>query len=92
MPANPKYLTQSSWQRFAKLTAGFIGGFGVCIAFHVALAAWFNQPNVVATSSFTSYLLWGGLLILSFLAKNGWKLWGLYILMTLLLLLIYALA
>ncbi|WP_020533218.1 hypothetical protein [Flexithrix dorotheae] len=83
MPANPKYLTNSPWQRFAKISAGFLGGFGVSITFHLALAAWLNRPNIIITSAFTAFLLWGGLMILAFLAKNGWKLWGFYLLMTL---------
>jgi hypothetical protein len=31
MPANKKYLTQSPFQKFLKITAGFIGGYTVMI-------------------------------------------------------------
>ncbi|MEM8901035.1 MAG: hypothetical protein AAGC85_23190 [Bacteroidota bacterium] len=80
MPANKKYLTTSPWQKAAKLTAGFIGGFLLSSSFHTALASCWNRAEVVATSEFSLFLLWAILMILAFLAKNGWKLWGLYIL------------
>lgn len=80
MPANKKYLTASPWQKAAKLTAGFIGGFILSSAFHTAVAAWWGRAEVVATSGFSLFLLWAGLMIVAFFAKNGWKLWGLYIL------------
>lgn len=84
MPPNPKYLTHSKWQRFAKISAGFLGGFLVTISFHVALGAWFSRPYVVITGYFSIFLLWAGLMILAFLSRNGWKLWGIYLLITLL--------
>ncbi|MEM7509319.1 MAG: hypothetical protein AAF388_00220 [Bacteroidota bacterium] len=79
MPANKKYLTNSPWQKGAKLTAGFIGGFILSSSFHTAIASWWNRAEVVATSGFSLFLLWAGLMIVAFLAKNGWKLWGIYI-------------
>ncbi len=84
MPPNPKYLTRSKWQRFAKISAGFLGGFLVTISFHVALGAWFSRSYVVITGYFSIFLLWAGLMILAFLSRNGWKLWGIYLLITLL--------
>ncbi|MEM8889189.1 MAG: hypothetical protein AAGD28_14510 [Bacteroidota bacterium] len=80
MPANAKYLTTSKWQRFAKISAGFIGGFLVSAAFHVVLAGWIGRPNVIITSAFTSFLLWAGLMIIAFLSHNGWKIWLQYLL------------
>ncbi|MDW7692025.1 hypothetical protein R9C00_15220 [Flammeovirgaceae bacterium SG7u.111] len=79
MPANSKYLTRSKWQRFAKISAGFVGGFLVSASLHIAIAAWFDRTNVIITASFTFFLTWSGLMVLSFLARNGWKLWALYI-------------
>ena len=83
MPANPKYLTQSKWQRFAKISAGFLGGYIVSSSLHLALASWLDHVTVLITSTFSAFILWSVLLILAFLAKNGWKIWGIYLLITL---------
>lgn len=84
MPANPKYLTQSKWQRFAKISAAILGGYLVSVSFHLALASWFNHVNIIITMAFTGFILWVALMIMAFLAKNGWKIWGIYLLLTLL--------
>ncbi|WP_337968123.1 hypothetical protein [uncultured Flavobacterium sp.] len=84
MPANPKYLTQSKWQRFAKITAAILGGYFVSVTFHLALAAWFNRANILMTMAFSGFILWVALMVIAFLAKNGWKIWGIYLLLSLL--------
>jgi zinc transporter ZupT len=83
MPANKKYLS-TPFQRFLKITAGFIGGYAVMLSFHVLLTSAFKRENIIITSAFTGYILWAILLLLAFLANNGWKIWGLYILLALL--------
>lgn len=83
MPANPKYLTQSKWQRFAKITAAILGGYFVSVTFHLALASWLNRANVLMTMAFSGFILWVALMVVAFLAKSGWKIWGIYILLTL---------
>lgn len=83
MPANTKYLS-SNWQRFAKITAGFLGGYSVTISFHLALTFIFNHVNVIITLSYTGFILWAILIVLAFFAKNGWKIWAIYFLITLL--------
>ena len=90
MPANKKYLS-SPFQRFLKITAGFIGGYAVMLSFHIMLTFIFEKKNVVITAAFTGYILWAILLLFAFLAKSGWKIWGLYILLTLLFALPYLL-
>ncbi len=90
MPANKKYLS-SPFQRFLKITAGFIGGYAVMLSFHILLTFIFEKKNVVITAAFTGYILWAVLLLFAFLAKSGWKIWGLYILLTLLFALPYLL-
>ena len=85
MPANPKYLTSSLWQRFAKITAAILGGYMVTTALHLALATWVNKVDIIITSTFSSFILWAILMVLTFLAKNGWKIWGVYLLVTLIL-------
>lgn len=82
MPANKKYLSTPS-QRFAKISAGLVGGYLVTISLHLALAYWFNHVNVLMTLRFGGFILWVGLLIVAFLVKNGWKIWGIYLLITL---------
>ena len=83
MPANPKYLTQSKWQRFAKITAAILGGYFVSVTFLLALASCFNCANVLMTMAFSGFILWVALMVVAFLAKSGWKIWGIYILLTL---------
>lgn len=80
MPANPKYLNPSFWSRFSKITAAIIGGFMVSIFFHLAIASWFNHVGVIITSTYTSFILWAALMIFAFLAKNGWRIWAIYLL------------
>ncbi|MEO7978315.1 hypothetical protein [Flavobacterium sp.] len=83
MPANPKYLTQSKWQRFAKITAAILGGYFVSVTFHLALAVWFNRANILMTMAFSGFILWVVLMVIAFLAKSGWKIWGIYLFITL---------
>ncbi|MEZ0452252.1 hypothetical protein ACR78Z_23580 [Sphingobacterium thalpophilum] len=80
MPANKKYLS-TPFQRFLKITAGFIGGYIVMLSFHVLLTTFFEKKDVVITAGFTGYLLWAILLLFAFLSKNGWKIWGIYLLL-----------
>jgi len=84
MPANKKHLTKSPWLRLAKILAGVVGGYTVMFSFHLLLARIFPQENVIATSFFTGYILWAILLLLAFLAKNVWKVWAAYIVLTVL--------
>lgn len=51
-------------------------------SFHMLLTKVFPQENVIATSFFTGYLLWAVLLLFAFLAKNVWKVWAVYLLLT----------
>lgn len=84
MPANEKYLTASGWQRFGKISAGILGGYMVTMAIHLALAAWMKHTNVIISATYTGFLGWVAFMILAFYAKSGWKIWGLYLLLTLL--------
>jgi uncharacterized membrane protein len=34
--------------------------------------------------AFTGFILWVTLMVIAFLAKNGWKIWGIYLFITLL--------
>ena len=83
MPANPKHLSNSG-QRFLKITAGILGGYFVTIFFHNALGSILHHKGaLIITTAYTSFLMWASLLVLAFMSKNGWKIWGIYILLTL---------
>jgi hypothetical protein len=82
MPANKKYLTKSPFQKFLKITAGFIGGYCVMISFHCLLCCVFEPKNVMITAAFTGYILWAVLMLVAFLAKSAWKIWLCYITLT----------
>lgn len=84
MPANKKYLS-SPLQRFLKITAGFIGGYLIMISFHLLMTYFFDKKDVIVTAGITGYILWAILLLLAFLAKNGWKIWAIYLLLAVLL-------
>lgn len=80
MPANKKYLTTSSWQRFAKISAGILGGYIISALLHMTLALWLPvHMKALITSVFTLYMSWCTLIVTAFLFKNGWKTWALYL-------------
>lgn len=83
MPANNKYLTASPWQRFAKISAGILGGYCVAMAIHLALAAWMKHINVIVSATFSGFILWVAFMIVAFYARNGWKIWALYLILML---------
>ncbi|QWX84642.1 hypothetical protein H0I23_03070 [Cellulophaga sp. HaHaR_3_176] len=81
MPANKKYLS-SPKQQFLKVTAAFLGGYLVAITFHLALAYLFNPINVIISSSFTVFIVWVALMVIAFIAKSGWRIWGIYLILS----------
>jgi hypothetical protein len=78
MPANKKYLS-SPVQRIAKITAGIVGGYAVTVSFFLMLSLWLDRQSTFFTLIFAGFLLWCGLLIVAFLAKNGWRVWLVYL-------------
>ncbi|MFD2034992.1 hypothetical protein ACFSKL_09330 [Belliella marina] len=81
MPANKKHL--SSWtQRLAKISAGFVGGYLVSASMFIALAFWTDHINMVMSLRFAGFIVWAFLMVFAFLSKNGWKTWGIYLLVT----------
>ncbi len=80
MPANEKYLTKSPLQRFLKISAGFVGGYGITQALHIALMDYWSPANTLVTLLFGGIILWATLMVIAFLAKSGWKIWGIYLL------------
>lgn len=84
MPANPKYLTASRWQRFAKISAGILGGYFASMSIHIAAAAWFNHVNTIITAAYSGFIVWVVFMLLAFLSRNGWFVWLLYLAITVL--------
>lgn len=84
MPANKKYLTTSPFRRWLKITAGFFGGYGVMISFFLMLSCFFDRKEVLMTGLFSGFILWAVLLLLAFLTRSGWKIWLVYLALTLL--------
>ena len=83
MPANKKHLTPTFIHRFSRITAGFVGGYFVTVSFFLALSFYFDKASVLFTLVFGGFLLWVALMIIAFIAKSGWKIWGIYLLLTL---------
>jgi hypothetical protein len=82
MPANTKYLS-SPGQRWLKISAAIIGGYLVTMALHNAIGIFITPKSVIAlTSAYSAFIVWVAFMILAFLFKNGWKVWGLYLLIT----------
>ena len=78
MPANKKYLS-SGGQRFLKITAGILGGFIVTILFHNAIAILLKDKGwLIITSAYSSFIVWVFMMVVAFMAKSGWKIWGIY--------------
>ena len=82
MPANKKHLNPNFLHRFTRISAGLIGGYFVTVSFFLALSYVLDKVAVLFTLVFGGFLLWVGLLIVAFIAKKGWKIWALYLLLT----------
>ncbi|MEM0998954.1 MAG: hypothetical protein AAGN35_17985 [Bacteroidota bacterium] len=83
MPANPKYLS-SRTHRILKITGGILGGFMVTMALHLLIGAMLeNKSPLVITTAFSAFFVWVGTMVVAFLFRNGWKLWGVYLSITL---------
>ncbi|MEM8846749.1 MAG: hypothetical protein AAGD17_06575 [Bacteroidota bacterium] len=81
MPANAKYLS-SGRQRFLKTSAGILGGFIVTILLHNAIGTMLVAKGpLIITTGYSSFIVWAALLVIAFMAKNGWKIWGIYLLL-----------
>lgn len=83
MPAQTRYLS-SRGQRALKITAAILGGYLVSASFHLMLGALpFGREVVVVLSGISFFMVWTGLMVMGFLVRNGWKLWGIYLVLTL---------
>jgi hypothetical protein len=82
MPANKKHLNPNFLHRFSRISAGFIEGYFVTVSFFLALSYVLDKVAVLFTLVFGGFLLWVGLFIVAFIAKKGWKIWAIYLLLT----------
>ncbi|WP_027077105.1 hypothetical protein [Maribacter antarcticus] len=82
MPANKKYVS-SKGQRVLKITAGILGGYVLTVLFHNAVGSFLEEKGgLIITTAYSSFILWAILMVLAFLSKNGWKVWGIYVLLS----------
>lgn len=82
MPAKKEYLS-SKGQRALKITAGLIGGYFLAVALHMMLGVLLlDRTAVILTGAFSVFICWVAFMILAFFARNGWKVWSVYLLST----------
>lgn len=88
MPAKTKYLS-SPGQRALKISAGLLGGYFLSVTLHLAVAL---IPGIgidlLVSGTFSVFLLWVVFMVLAFLARNGWKIWGIYLILSIVLFLV----
>ena len=79
MPAKKEYLTTSA-QRALKITAGLIGGYFLSVAIQMAFSVLIpDRTAIILTGAFSVFMLWVAFIVLAFLARNGWIIWGIYL-------------
>lgn len=54
------------------------------ISFFLMLTSFFDTSKVLMTGLFSGFIIWAILLLLAFLTKSGWKIWLVYLSLTLL--------
>lgn len=60
-----------------------MGGYMVSLSFHLLIMRLIDKQDVFMTMKFSVYLIWAVLMIIAFLGKNGWIVWGWYLGLTL---------
>ena len=79
MPAKKEYLTTKG-QRALKITAGLIGGYFLAIAFQMMVSVLIPyRTEVILTGAFSVFIIWVALMIVAFMARSGWVIWGIYL-------------
>jgi hypothetical protein len=79
MPAKKEYLTTGG-QRALKITAGLIGGYFLAVAFQMMISVLFPyRTEVILTGAFSVFMLWVALMLVAFLSRSGWAIWGIYL-------------
>jgi hypothetical protein len=84
MPAKKEYIP-TPLPALAKLAAALVGGYCISVSLHVLIAILTKQrETVMFSATFTLFLVWAVVMVLTFLARTAWKIWTLYICLTLL--------
>ena len=79
MPAKKEYLSTKG-QRALKITAGLIGGYFLAVSFQMAIGVLIPyRTEVILTGAFSVFILWVAFMVIAFLARNGWVIWGIYL-------------
>lgn len=79
MPANKEYLTRSTKERIAKVSAAVLGGFLVAASSMIAFASWTENPKVVFMSyTYLMLIIWCALMLIAFLFRKAWQCWVVY--------------
>ncbi|MCE7040586.1 hypothetical protein [Dyadobacter sp. CY312] len=82
MPAKKEYLTTKG-QRALKITAGLIGGYFLAVSFQMVIGVLIPyRTEVILTGAFSVFILWVAFMVIAFLARNGWVIWGIYLFST----------
>lgn len=79
MPANKKYLTQSTPRKIFRLSAGLLGGYFVTVSFFGLLSKIFEPAATMISLRLFGFLLWCGLLINAYLMESPLRVWLLYL-------------
>ena len=82
MPAKKEHLSTSG-QRALKIAAGLIGGYFLAISLQMMIGVLIPfRTEVILTGAFSVFMLWVFFMIVAFLVRNGWLIWGIYLLST----------
>ena len=83
MPANKRHLGTRG-QRISKSLAGIIGGYIATMAIHLVVGAIWGSSNAswIQTTTYSAFTLWIMTIIAALLFRKAWKVWALYITIT----------
>ena len=76
MPAKKKYLS-GGWRRLSKVIAILFGAYAATATLHIAIAK--SVPNdtpVLLTSTYSSFLVWVGFMVMIYMIKKAWISWS----------------
>jgi hypothetical protein len=75
MPAKQKYLS-GAWKRLSKILAIVFGAYAATSTLHIAIAkSVANDTPVLLTSTFSSFIVWVGLMIMVYMIRKAWISW-----------------
>ncbi|NRB46094.1 MAG: hypothetical protein HRU41_00360 [Saprospiraceae bacterium] len=76
MPAKAEHLS-SGWTRFSKLMAALFGAYLATIFLHLSIAKMLvDDTPVIITSTYSTFLVWCGFMIMIYLIKKAWISWA----------------